>query len=125
VHLDGRVSYLESSPLLDHLGVRLHSALRVLLCVECRIGFPPKAMVGHLKKHGIPVSQEEGEDLEKFADIHNVERKPWEGPIPSNYGPPVELIRDDLRGYACGIGGFQYGFREVQTSITDFSVGFR
>ena len=112
--LDGKVSYLKSSSLLDRLGVRVHAALRVLLCVECRVGLPPGDIVGHLtQKHQISVSSEDKKKLLQFARNHSVGNKPWDSPLPTNYGPPVELVKEQ-KGFACGIGGFLYD--------SDFSI---
>ena len=84
----------------------MHSALKVLLCVGCRVGFPPGDIVGHLvQKHQISVSGEDKKGLIQFARDHSVGDKPWDSPLPTNYGPPVELVKHQ-QGFACGIGEF-------------------
>ena len=105
VELDGNVSYLENSPLLERIGLRVHTRLRVLLCIACASAFTPTDICGHLKeRHDILLSQEEDqaeETLQEVIDHYGVVTKAVDGPLPTNRGPPVELvvIHD---GYACG-----------------------
>jgi hypothetical protein len=121
VTLDGKKSYLQSSPLLDRLGVRAHILLKVLLCVECGYAHIPKAMAGHLgQKHKIPISEDNKKALLQFASTHFIANQPGDGPLPTNYGPPVELVREQA-GFACGVGECPYAFR-LQTTITNLLV---
>lgn len=102
--LDGKTSYLKSSPLLDRLGVRVHVALKVLLCVACHQAFTPGDIPGHLiQAHSISFLEEEKRGLLQFAKDHSVGFQGWDGPLPENYGPPVELV-EEQSGFACGIG---------------------
>jgi hypothetical protein len=104
VVLDGKRSYLKSSPLLDRLGVRVHVTLRCLLCVECGRAFVPKSMATHLaQRHNICTSEDDREGLLDFSRANSVGDQPWDGPLPTNYGPPVELVSEQA-GFACGIG---------------------
>jgi Orsellinic acid/F9775 biosynthesis cluster protein D len=110
VLLDGKKSYLISSLCLDRLGVRLHSALRCLLCVQCGHAFPPNSMATHLKeRHAIVVLEDDSKALLEFAEANSVGAQASDIPLPTNYGPPVELVKEKA-GFACGIGELQYVF---------------
>lgn len=56
--MDGRtvtlfpsIDYITSSDVFDALGVCMHSALKVLLCIPCRVALTSGMVVGHKKKH--------------------------------------------------------------------------
>ena len=110
VILDGKVSYLKSSPLLNRLGVRVHVALRCLLCVECGRAFDPKSMATHLaQRHNICSSDEDRKALLEFSSANSIGFLPSDSSLPVNYGPPVELVSEQA-GFACGVGEHLYTF---------------
>ena len=126
VVLDGKRSYLKSSPLLDRLGVRVHVALRCFLCVECGRAFIPKSMATHLaQRHNICTSDDDRKALLDFSRANSVGDQPWDGPLPKNYRPPVELVSQQA-GFACGVGEHSKWFLNFgQQFLIYLPVGWR
>lgn len=88
----------------------MHVILRCLLCIQCGRAFTPKSMAGHLQKHGIPISEDDKNGLLEFARANSVGDDPRDSPLPTNYGPPVELVPEQ-DGFACGVGEHSYAFK--------------
>ncbi|KIL54330.1 hypothetical protein M378DRAFT_182579, partial [Amanita muscaria Koide BX008] len=109
IQLDGGVSYLVSDPSFDRLGLRVHSALHVILCIDCRAAYIPQDLPGHLyNKHGVSrFSSEQKKAFETLVASHNIVEKAANGPLPANHGPPVELVPIE-NGFMCGVTGCSY-----------------
>jgi hypothetical protein len=118
VSLYGGRSYLESCPLLDRLGVRVHSLLRILLCIDCGAAFTPQDMLGHLRKvHSLQsLTAEDQNAFFSFSTSHNVGKGAMDGPLPANHGPPVELVRVQP-GFACAVSPCPYAAPQQQTVV--------
>jgi hypothetical protein len=98
--LDGSKSYLESNDLFDHIGIRRHSQLRVLLCV-CGKAVLSSHCYGHVKNHGITFTAAQSAELKEILATMDVVDTLKDFPHPQNGGPPVELLKQVQDGRCC------------------------
>ncbi|KAG6369038.1 hypothetical protein JVT61DRAFT_1939 [Boletus reticuloceps] len=111
--------YLETTPMLDDLGLWRHSGLRVLICRRCKVALSSKMAVGHLKKqHGIIVPEAGRKELQNLCTQNKVYENPHKVPLPRVGGPPVEGIAPPTAGLSCAAGSdCRYSVCDLQAMI--------
>ena len=116
--LPGR-RYLETSPVLNDLGLWLHTELQVLICRRCKVALSSKMVVGHLKKqHAVIVPEARKKELENLCTQNRVYENPQEVHLPRVGGPPVEGIAPPIAGLSCAAGGnCRYSVCDLQAMI--------
>ncbi|KAG2121470.1 hypothetical protein DEU56DRAFT_918156 [Suillus clintonianus] len=112
------VDYLMSNEVLDALGVCLHSGLKILLCLTCRVALTSGMLVGHRKKfhcfYRAPTAALQA--LLEFCSESDVYEKPEHVKLPTAGGPPVQLISDPSDGLACTASlDCTYAVKDLQT----------
>jgi len=79
-----------------------------MICVACGAAYTLKDLPGHLSnRHELCLSSQDKLELTTLADEHRIHKKPNDGPLPNNHGPPVELLTQS-DGLACDIGTCVY-----------------
>lgn len=111
--------YLETSPVLDDLGLWLHTGLQVLICRRCKTALSSKMAVGHLKKqHAVAVPEARKEELENLCTQNRVYENPYEVHLPRMGGPPVEGIAPPVAGLSCAASSnCRYSVCDLQAMI--------
>ncbi|KAH0825828.1 hypothetical protein J3R83DRAFT_8789, partial [Lanmaoa asiatica] len=112
-------TYIEASPLLDNLGLWLHSGLKVLICRRCKVALSSKMALGHLKKqHNVIVRDTRKKDLETLCLQRAVYENPQNVNLPRAGGPPVEGIAPPVAALSCAAGGnCRYSVCDLQAMI--------
>lgn len=117
-----KVSYLQSSPLLDYLGYRFHTKHFVMICVSCGCAVLPDNALGHVKnQHRIIATKEQQELWKTTVAEWNVNT---DSIIPSPTDrQPVELLKIHPRAYCCNI--CDYAALTIATFSKHWSVKHR
>ena len=111
----GGISHLAVDPTLDHIGICLHATLGILICVGCRYAFSLGDVAGHLvNQHHIVLTLNDRTYIQNLTDSGALHRRISDAPIPTNYGPPVELIHTQV-GFICQVEGCGYASGAVGT----------
>jgi hypothetical protein len=100
VTLAGGQSYLETNELFDIMGLRRHTLLRNLFCI-CGRALLVMNCFSHAKSHGIVLTTNQ---MLQFFDViasMDLVKEMDEVPIPTNGGPPVELVKQVPNGHCC------------------------
>jgi Orsellinic acid/F9775 biosynthesis cluster protein D len=93
-------NHIYGTSLLEKLGLRIHKAYRILICINCGIAWLPSSIKTHLAGHGIKFNSEQESELNKtiadcgVSQTHNV-------PVPKPGGPPVEHLKLQPDGHCC------------------------
>jgi hypothetical protein len=93
-------SYIHSTPLLEKLGLRIHKAYKILICINCGIAWLPTSIKTHLAGHGIKFNSSQGSELSKTIADSDVFQT-YNIPIPKPGGPPVEHLKLCSDGHCC------------------------
>lgn len=90
---------------MKRLGLGIHKYFRTFHCLNCFTAHLPSSIVNHLKKDGIPVSQEQATGLEQLALSHKLITSADDLMLPTPDGPPVEGLKVE-EGYRCNLCSF-------------------
>ncbi|KAF8054082.1 hypothetical protein FPV67DRAFT_1442194, partial [Lyophyllum atratum] len=90
---------------MKQLGVGIHKYFRTLHCLNCFSAHLPSSIVNHLKKDGVPVSQQQATELEGLVASHELITSADDLVLPTPDGPPVEGLKVE-DGYRCSLCSF-------------------
>lgn len=128
--LEGDRTYLVSCPIFGAVGIRFHSGLRCMICLDCQWVVLPADLPGHMiKQHNM--DKLNAKELSTNVAMYEPFRTREEVCDPAPGGPPVEGLAVHLDGFSCGecdyaakaLNTIQRHMREEHSNSSNFLKG--
>jgi len=97
------VSYIVVPDELRSIGLVIHTALRIFLCVACRANVLPNDIRGHFKSQHTMKCNIRIDDLQGLIKRYGIRSSAKAVHLPMSGGPPVELVPIIFDAFQCDI----------------------